>query len=162
MSSSKPLEIARRSALLGGLALAGCGFRPVHGPGGTATRLLGRVAITAPADEEGFALVRRLEDRLGAPEAADLTLTADILINEESLGFLPDGELSRFTVEGRVLWTITDDTGTEIAAGTEQSFTSYSATSTTVATAFAQRDARRRLMVILADRISADLLTRSL
>ncbi len=148
--------------MLGSLALAGCGFRPVHGPGGTARGLRGRIAIAAPADEEGFALVRRLEDRLGAPETSDLTLTADIRINEESLGFLPDGELSRFTVEGRVNWAIVDVTGTEIATGREQSFTSYSATSTTVATTFAQRDARRRLMVILADRITADLQTRSL
>ena len=52
--------------------------------------------------------------------------------------------------------------GSEVASGSERSFTSYSATSTTVATSFAQRDARRRLMVILADRIVTDLLGRDI
>ena len=160
MSSSKSLS--RRWFLLGGFALSACGFTPVHGPDGTARKLRGRIAIAAPADEEGFALVRRLEDRLGEPINPDLMLTADILINEESLGFLPDGELSRFSVEGKVDWAIADASGNQIASGSEQSFTSYSATSTTVATAFAERDARRRLMIILADRISADLQSRSL
>ena len=154
--------MSRRAALLSLLALAACGFTPVYGPGGTAEGLRGRVAIAAPADEEGFALVRRLEERLGLPHSADLTLTADIFIDEESLGFLPDGEISRFSVEGRVDWQITDAAGTLVATGSEGSFTSYSATSTTVATRFAQRDARRRLMVIIADRITSDLLSRSL
>jgi LPS-assembly lipoprotein len=45
--------------------------------------------------------------------------------------------------------------------GSERSFTSYSATSTTVATIFAQRDARRRLMVIIADRILQDIVLRA-
>jgi LPS-assembly lipoprotein len=154
--------VTRRAALLSFAALVGCGFTPVYGPGGTAENLRGRISVAAPADEEGFAFVRRLEERLGEPQASDLLLTADILIDEEALGFLPDGELSRFSVEGRVDWQITDADGTLIATGKEGSFTSYSATSTTVATRFAQRDARRRLMVIIADRITSDLLSRSL
>ncbi len=176
MSSSEPrAEILKRFlsafferkrapiiALVTTLVMAGCGFTPVYGPGGSAEGLRGRIVVAAPADEEGFALVRRLEERLGAPQAGDLTLTADIRVAEESLGFLPDGEISRFSVEGRVDWTITDDLGTTVATGNESSFTSYSATSTTVATRFAQRDARRRLMVILADRITADLQARDL
>ena len=149
-------------ALAACLVVTACGFTPVYGPGGAAEGLRGRIAVAAPADEEGFALVRRLEKRLGQPRASDLTLTADIRIDEESLGFLPDGEISRFSVEGRVDWQIADETGTIVAKGSEGSFTSYSATSTTVATRFAQRDARRRLMVILADRITTDLFTRSL
>lgn len=144
------------------IALGACGFTPVYGPGGSADDLRGRIAIAAPADEEGFALVRRLEERLGLPQAPDLQLTADIKITEESLGFLPDGEISRFSVLGRVIWQIQDQNGTVVAQGSEDSFTSYSATSTTVATRFAQRDARRRLMVILADRITTDVLTQDL
>lgn len=162
MSLSKPQPPSRRTVLFGGLALGGCGFTPVHAPGGTARDLSGRIAITAPANEEGFAFVRRLEERLGLPQGPDLNLTAGISITEQSLGFLPDGELSRFSVEGRVIWTVVDSTGNQVARGSEESFTSYSATSTTVATAFAQRDARRRLMVIIADRITSDLLTRNL
>ena len=155
-------KLTRRSSLLSLFALAACGFTPVHGPGGSAQGLRGRITVAAPADEEGFALVRRLEERLGQPQGSDLLLTADIFVEEEPVGFLPDGEISRFSVEGRVDWQLTDPTGRNVATGSEGSFTSYSATSTTVATTFAQRDARRRLMVILADRVTSDLLTRNL
>ena len=92
-----------------------------------------------------------------------MALLADIRITEESVGFLPDGEISRVNVIGRVDWRLTRiGDGSGVASGSERSFTSYSATSTTVATSFAQRDARRRLMVILADRIVTDLLARDL
>ncbi|MEM8803880.1 MAG: LPS assembly lipoprotein LptE [Pseudomonadota bacterium] len=145
------------------LSLAGCGFTPVHAPGGAASDLRGRIDVAAPRDEEGFALVKRLEDRLGLPQGADLALTASIRISEDAVGFLPDGEISRFNVVGRVDWRLTRlADGDKISDGSETSFTSYSATSTTVATTFAQRDARRRLMVILADRIVSDLFSQEL
>ncbi len=153
----------RRSLLLSLTALAGCGFTPVYGPEGQDSDLRGRIDVADPRDEEGFELVKRLEDRLGLPQGADMSLMANIRISEEAVGFLPDGELSRFNVIGQVDWRLTDIVdGTQIATGSERSFTSYSATSTTVATTFAQRDARRRLMVILADRIVTDLLGRDL
>ena len=145
------------------LMLAGCGFEPVYGPGGSAEELRGRIDVVAPDDEEGFALVKRLEDRLGLPEGPDLSLNADIRLREEAVGFLPDGEISRFNVIGEVTWRVSlADGGRTIATGKERNFTSYSATSTTVATIFAQRDARRRLMVILADDIVVDLLARDI
>ncbi|MYK31722.1 MAG: hypothetical protein F4051_08375, partial [Boseongicola sp. SB0670_bin_30] len=149
----------RRATLLSLAALAGCGFAPIHGPGGSARSLKGRIAVLAPADEEGSALVRRLEDRLGTPKQADLVLAAQIRIGETAVGFLSGGEISRFSVEGQVDWQLTDGTGTAVMTGSERGFTSYAATSTTVATTSARRDARRRLMVILADHISTNILT---
>ena len=157
MSSS-----SRRAFLLSLTALSACGFSPVYAPGGQAHDLRGRIAIAAPSDEEGFALVERLEERLGQPRGADLVLTAGILLDEEAVGFLPDGSISRYNISGRVVWRLTRATdGTQVLAGDERSFTSYAATSTTVATTFAQRDARRRLMVILADRVVQDILARA-
>ncbi|MYA89938.1 MAG: hypothetical protein F4X97_16045 [Boseongicola sp. SB0662_bin_57] len=150
---------ARRAVLLSLAALAGCGFAPIHGPGGSARNLRGRIAVLAPADEEGSALVRRLEDRLGTPQAADLVLSAEIQIGETAVGFLSGGEISRFNVEGQVDWQLTDSTGTAVMTGRERGFTSYAATSTTVATTSARRDAHRRLMVILADHIATNILT---
>ncbi|MDE0521235.1 MAG: LPS assembly lipoprotein LptE [Boseongicola sp.] len=139
--------------------LAGCGFAPIHGPGGPARSLRGRIAVLAPADEEGSALVRRLEDRLGTPQEADLVLAAKIRIGETAVGFLSGGEISRFNVEGQVDWQLADSTGAAVLTGRERGFTSYAATSTTVATTSARRDARRRLMVILADHIATNILT---
>jgi LPS-assembly lipoprotein len=148
--------------LAGCLALSACGFRPVYGPGGQAEGLRGRIDVAAPKDEEGAALVRRFEERLGRPAGADLGLTAAIFLSEEAVGFLPDGSISRYNVSGRVDWRLTRLTnGEQLLTGSERSFTSYAATSTTVATIFARRDARRRLMVILADRILQDIVLRA-
>ena len=98
---------------------------------------------------------------MGRGQAADYRLEAGIYLAEEALGFLPDGSISRYNVQGRVDWRLIRLADDSLAlSGSEQSFTSYSATSTTVATIVAQRDARRRLMVSLADRITADLLAR--
>ena len=147
----------RRVFLISVAALAGCGFSPVYAPGNQAHGLRGRIDVAEPADEEGFALVRRLEDRLGQPASADLTLNAEIRIDEEAVGFLTDGSISRYNVLGQVIWTLSDGLGPQLS-GSERSFTSYSATSTTVATIVAQRNARERLMIVLADRIVADIL----
>jgi LPS-assembly lipoprotein len=155
----------RRVFLLSFAALAGCGFTPVYGPQpeGAGSTLRGRINVADPRDEEGYALVKRLQDRLGRPEGADLALTADIRVSEDAVGFLPDGEISRYNVVGEAAWRLTRiGEETLVASGRERSFTSYSATSTTVATNFAQRDARRRLMVILADRIVTDLIARGI
>ncbi|QMU58395.1 MAG: hypothetical protein GKR98_09435 [Boseongicola sp.] len=149
----------RRAFCLTALAaLTGCGFQPVYGPGGDANGLRGRINFADPADEEGFELVARLEDRLGQPANADLDLYAELFVTEEAVGFLSDGTISRYNVLGRVNWTLTGNAG-QALAGDGRLFTSYSATSTTVATIVAQRDARRRLAVILADGIVADILT---
>ncbi len=151
----------RRLFLIGLTALAGCGFTPAYGPGGSAEGLRGRIAVADPEDEEGFALVRRLEERLGRGEAAEFELLADIYITQEARGFLPDGSISRYNVLGRVDWRLIRLSDESLAlSGSEKSFTSYSATSTTVATTAAERDARRRLMVSIADRITTDLLVR--
>ena len=149
----------RRTLLFGALALAGCGFTPAYGPGGASEGLRGRIEVAAPEDEEGFAFVRRLENRLGPAEAAAFRLEAELFLREDAVGFLPDGAISRYNVLGRADWRLIDlSDGSLALSGAERSFTSYSATSTTVATIVAQRDARRRLTIALADRITADLI----
>lgn len=152
----------RRTLLLALAALGGCGFAPVYAPGGPGAGLRGRIDVAAPADEEGWFLVRRLEQRLGTPEAATYGLIAELRLAQKSVGFLPDGSISRFTVDGQVDWKLTAlSDGSVLLSGVERSFASYSATSTTVATIQAERDTRRRLMVQLADQIVARILAAS-
>ncbi len=152
----------RSIILVACLALSGCGYSPVFGPGGSAEALRGQIAVDDPIDAEGFALVRQLERRLGLPDVPTYRLSASIAIDEDELGITLDQTITRFNVVGEVTYTLTDaSTGTAIASGTASSFTSYSATGTTVATLSAQRDARERLMVILADQITAELLATS-
>ena len=63
---------------------------------------------------------------------------------------------------GAVNFVLTDSaSGAERAKGTVESFTSYSASGTTVSTLAAERDAESRLMRLLADQIVARLVATS-
>ena len=151
------------------LLTAACGFTPVYGPGGAAEGLRGRILVDAPNDAEGFALVQRLEERLGRAEAPDYTLSASIRRGEDGLGVTRDQETTRFQVKGEVVFSLTRIAdGTVAASGTVANFTGYSApvfgdargsvAGNAVTVKSAQEDARRRLMVILADDIVSRLL----
>ena len=140
------------------LFAAACGFQPVYGPGGTGTLLQNRVLIDKPSDREGFLLVRHLEDRLGrtADPAYALSIKLDVTLEDRAID--PDGDIRRFHLIGSALYILKDSaTGAVIRSDTVDSFVSYSATGTTVATLAAQRDARARLMTILADLIVQQL-----
>lgn len=148
-----------RRAVLAGLVLAGCGFTPVYGPGGSAEGLSGRIAFDAPRDAQGFALVRQLERRLGIADAPGFQLSASIFLSEDDLGITPGQEITRFNLLGRVRFTVRNlETGEIATSGEVESFTSYSATGTPFATQTARADARERLMTILADEIVSRLL----
>lgn len=148
-----------RRAVLLGLALAGCGFTPVYGPGGTAGDLFGTIAVDPPRDAEGFAFVRHLERRLGISETPVYRLAAQLSVTEEDLGVTPDQVISRYQLVGVARFSLVRlDTQAVATNGTVDSFTSYSATGTPFATQTAERDARDRLMVALADLIVARLM----
>ena len=150
----------RRHILLAALALplTACGFTPVYGPGGTGTALQNQVLVAAPNNRDSFLMVRRLEERLGRPGTATYTLSLNLQVREEGLVIDEDGNTDRFNVIGAAGYVLTDQAGTSLASGTVNSFTGYSTTGNTVVTLAAQRDARARLMVILADQITARLL----
>jgi len=149
----------RRTLLLGALALGGCGFTPVHGPGGPAEGLRGRIEFDQPADRPGFDLVRQLESRLGVPTAPRWRLSASIRKSEERIAVTSQGVANRFQILGQADYAL-HEIGTErtVTSGSVESFVSYSATRTAVATRAAQRDAEARLMVILADQVADELL----
>lgn len=150
---------SRLALVVGLLFAAGCGFTPVYGPGGSAEALRGQIDIDAPRDISGFALVRHLETRLGLTDAPTYRLKAEIRLEEDELGITTGQEITRYEVLGQVRFAVIDlATGDEVTKGVVENFTSYSATDTAFATRSAQRDARERLMVLLADQIVARLL----
>ena len=152
----------RRTFLLSLAALAGCGFEPVYGPGGDAAGLRSQIEVDAPTDEDGFNFVRRLEHRLGQPQAPRYQLGYTLRTDEDDLGITPDQQITRYNVLGQVDFTVTDvTTDSVVTSGTIENFTSYAATGTTVSTRAAQRDANQRLMVILADQVVSRLLATS-
>ncbi|MBL4918102.1 LPS assembly lipoprotein LptE [Szabonella alba] len=142
--------------------LAGCGFAPAYGPGGPGLKLQNAVLADAPRDGFGFNLVKRLEERLGPAQAARYGLSYEIGLKSTGVAITTDNAITRYNLNGVVDWTLRDlGTDTQLAAGRAESFTSHSATGSTVAGLAAEGDAQRRLMRILADQIVTQLLATS-
>jgi len=149
----------RRSFLtLAALAgLAACGFTPAYAPGGGAQALTGRIALPDPVTPDDYILVREMEQRLGRA-SGPYALEMAPRVMEERMAVTANNIVTRFNVVGEVAWTLKDAAGRTLATGTENSFTAYSATGSTVATQAARRDARERLMRILADQLVTRLI----
>lgn len=159
MSSKPAFCLTRRAALLGAVGmLAGCGFSPLYGDRGSAQGLRNAVALHAPETPDGYHLRQRLIDRLGNADSASYDLDLTVQLTEVPLGIAADNTATRVNITGAVTYTLRDLGAQTITEGTVSSFTSYSSTSTTVATRAAAQDARTRLMTILADQIVTRLL----
>ena len=161
MSSRATQPVTRRFALLGLLSLAGCGFAPVYGSAGAADGLRNAVVVTASETVAGFALRSRLVDRLGPVETARYTLDARIETVRTAAAINSAGDTTRFNLVGTASWVLTDDEGRMLLTGESQTFTSFSATGSTVATQAAVRDARERLAITLADMIVSAILAQA-
>ncbi|MDJ0824993.1 MAG: LPS assembly lipoprotein LptE [Rhodobacter sp.] len=150
----------RRHILAAALAvLAGCGFSPVYGPGGGSDTLRGAIRAADPTDRKSFVFFARLEDRLGRPQAAPYVLTYAITTDRQGLGITPDQATTRFSILGRVDYTLTDRaTEAVLATGRVENFAGFSATGSIVATLSATEDATERLMVTLADQLVTRLI----
>ena len=154
---------SRRFFMLAPLALGACGFTPVYGTGGTGSTLQGNVEVVEPNTRAGFLATQRLEERLGRATNATYRLTLDIDTTEEDLAVDREGNINRFNLLGEAKYALVEqETGRVVTSGVVNNFTSYSASGTTVSELAAERDARRRLMTVLADQIvirlvSADL-----
>lgn len=139
-------------------ALAGCGFEPVYGTSGAAQGLLGQVVMDEPNTNEGFLLVRELEDRMGRTSGGKYGLSYAIKTEEKAVGKTVAQVTSRFDVLGEVTYALRNlETKEVVTSNTVTSFTGYSATGSTVSEVAARADAYERLMVIFADRIVAEL-----
>lgn len=142
--------------------LAACGFTPAYGPAGPAQGLQGRIRAADPGDKNGFDFVTAIEARFGRSKDPRYGLAYTITTEAVGVGFATDTTITRYNLTGRVDWSLTDtESDTRIAGGTAENFTSWSATSATVAAVAAEQDAAKRLMVILADQIAAEILAAS-
>lgn len=140
------------TALVATAALGACGFTPVYAPGGSADGLRGAVTVAAPSDANSYELVKRLEERLGRNLSAPYELSYTITTRSEDVGVTPRQEITRTQILGAVEFSVTSSaTGEVVESGSLSNFTSYSTEGSTVSTASVERDAKRRLMVSLAD-----------
>ncbi|MDD9717195.1 hypothetical protein PVW48_10590 [Dinoroseobacter sp. PD6] len=145
--------------LLAAAPLAACGFTPVYAPGAEATRLRGAVRMPDPETPDEFDIVREIEARLGRPDTPLYELTIAPRVTEDSLTLVGARDITRFNLIGTARYSLRPiGSETDLLSGEVNSLTSYSATGTTVSTLSAERDARSRLMIILADLVVTRLL----
>jgi LPS-assembly lipoprotein len=148
----------RRTFLTLPLVLAACGFSPTLAPGSAAAGLQGRIRVADPTDKNGFDFLQHMEERLGRPSEPAYDLAFTITTRAVGVGINPQGEIQRYNLTGVIDWTLTRRADqVRVTGGRAESFTSYSATGTTVAELTAQQDAATRLMSILADQIVMQL-----
>ena len=153
----------RRALLTLPLVLAACGFTPVYAPGGTGSRLQNNVTVSEPDTRDAFLLTQRVEERLGRAANPEFNLNVTIESSEEDLALDSAGDITRYNVLGEADFVLVENTtGQVITSGSVSNFTGYSATGTTVATLASERDAQKRLMVLLADQIVTRLLSTDL
>lgn len=139
----------RRALLLTLAALGGCGFAPLH-QGGDA--LAGLVIVEPPPTADGWALRRRIEERVGPPTDPDAaTLRVGLSVDDRAAAIDAEGRTNRVELLGRADWSYRGRSGVATA------FTGYQTTGSTIAVEAAERDARARLMGLLADAILTDL-----
>ncbi len=147
--------VSRRVALLGLMALSGCGFRPVYS---NASVLRGAFVFDTSESVAGFRLREHLEQRLGPPDAPRFLLRVRQPGRSSPAAITTEGETVRFNVLGEANWTVERlDNGEAIQSGKVESFTSYAATASTVATQAAEENAQARLSVTLADMLISRL-----
>ena len=152
------LSFDRRSVLILPAILAACGFTPVYAPNQSGSKLQSKVLVAELEGLEGYLLVRDLERQLGRADVPDYALDLTLRTAVEGLGVTPTGNITRYSVLGSVDYRLRPiGTETPIASGQVNNFTGYSATGTTVETLAAERDARARLMAILANQITTEL-----
>ncbi|MEL6641582.1 MAG: LPS assembly lipoprotein LptE [Pseudomonadota bacterium] len=152
----------RRWVLSGLCASAGCGFAPAFAPDGTAAAWQNAIVVEAPDTVFGFRMRGRLLETLGTPTAPQFALTLTPRTAPVPATITEEGDITRFNITGNAEWVLVDQvTGETVQSGLVQTFTSYSATSSTVATQAAESDARDRLAVALADLVVQQLLTAS-
>jgi LPS-assembly lipoprotein len=153
----------RRKILAGFGALsitAACGFSPVYGTNGAGRALRGAVRADDPVSRADFQFVSAFEDLLGRPNGARYALAYTITQTEVEAGDIQNIGATRVQLFGTLDFVLTDmNTGSEVATGQVANNTTYSTTSTQLATLTAAEDAELRLMRILAEALTTRLYT---
>ncbi|MES0828034.1 LPS assembly lipoprotein LptE [Ruegeria sp. SCP11] len=146
----------RRTLLMMPLALAACGFEPVYAPGGSGAALNGQVQVSAPNTTDSYQLVQNLEQRLGRSASSGSAYDLDVSVATvtRAAAITTTNETNRYSIDGEATYTLrSNETGQVIASGSVEDFVGYSAAGSTVSTLADERDAKKRLMVILSDQI---------
>ncbi len=148
----------RRPLLLASLlliALASCGFTPVYAPGTKSAAALSDIKIAEPSNEQGYLFTREMEDRLGRAANPSKLLNYKITIRGE--GVESDTDRRRFV--GAVTYELIDiNTRAVLEKGAVDSFAGYAVSDGLFSSA--RQDAIKRLVIILADQLTRELIVK--
>lgn len=151
----------RRFILTGAAAVlaAGCGFQPMHGAGGPAAGLYGRIALAEAVDPVSFAYRERMRRLLGDGASAAWRLESRIEIRETGVAVTPASDITRYRLAGLARYRLIALADGRVALeGEIPAETRFDATSGPYATRRARDDAERRLARTLAERAAARIL----
>ena len=148
----KQMGLCLQAAVLT-IGLASCGFTPVYAPDSETAAALSDISLAAPKNEHSYLFVREMEERLGRASGGSKLLNYKITIKGE--GVESDSDRRRFV--GVVLYDLVDqDTSKTVLTGSADSFTGYSVSNGLFVSA--RQDALERLIVILSDQVTRDLM----
>ena len=150
-----------RRTLLAGVSVgfaalvSGCGFEPIHGEGGVASNLTGKVALGPVVGRIGYYMRQSLERSLGdAGPSAPFVLEVTTAVEEEGLAITRTNDVTRFNYRAEAAFALRDRaTGKVMLKDKVESFSAYNATASVYATRVNRRDIERRVAIDLGDRI---------
>ena len=147
----------RRKFVFFSLATAGCSFSPVYKSDLRPEFLKGKIVLPTPGNRDDYMLYSKLEENFGDLENPAFNLSISYSVTSKGLGTL--GSITRYNLIGNANYRLVEiSTGALIVGDKLKTFTSYSASSQTLATETAARAAQDRLMVSIANQISTSVI----
>ena len=163
---ARPKVLLGVLALVSGLALSGCGFRPLYGEtaeGASSFDSLETVQIAALPDRTGQQLHNLLRDRInprGQPNRPEYVLRIRLSEKTEALAIDEDETATRANLRLSATFTLTRLEGNEVVfKGRSNSIISYNIVDSQFATFVSERDARERALRELSEDIRLRLAT---
>lgn len=136
------------------LVASSCGFTPVYGTASKASAAFADLVVAPPeGDRANYLFVVAVENRVGRNPAGSKLLQYDIFLTETGL----NSEGQRFQLIGRVNYKIVSlEDSRLLFEGSQDSFVTFSADGILLTSK--TQNARERLMSILADKVTAELM----
>lgn len=138
--------------------LAGCGFRPLYGPG-LQPQLAG-IYVEPVGERDGYELRNTLIDLLGSngvQAGKRYRLKVNLTQSSRGLALRNDASITRYNDTLDASYVLTDMEGATVTTGSQTSLSAYNVAASPYATLAAQRDSSKRAAQDIAQRIQIDL-----
>lgn len=140
------------------LGVASCGFTPVYAPGSKTGDALSDIVVAPPKnDQANYVFVTKLEARIGRNLNGGKVLEHDVWVYEQGAGLV--SATNRIQLIGKVSYkVISIEDKRFLFGGSVENFVAFSTDG--LFTTSERNDATERLMSILADQMTTELMGR--